>query len=145
MFPLQKMGPTRTARSRAVQCRGMETVLHSRTACTPLQGTMHRSLRPFLWKLITFFFKERNPSNKLNWIICTDFILPVVCCVYCKWELRILWKSFVVFFYPWPCLVSKNFGFRYYNTLVFIWQILSNHELTMIKRFISRFTNKLCN
>ena len=44
------------------------------------------------------------------------------------------------------CLVlKKKFGFRYNSTFVFISQILSNHELTRIKRFVSRFTDKLCN
>ena len=39
----------------------------------------------------------------------------------------------------------KNFGFRYCSIFVFIWQILSNHKLTRIKRFVSWFTDKLCN
>ena len=28
---------------------------------------------------------------------------------------------------------------------IFIWQILFNHELTKLKRFISQFIGKLCN
>jgi len=32
-----------------------------------------------------------------------------------------------------PCLVSKNFWFGYYSTFVFIWQILSSHEVTRLK------------
>ena len=39
----------------------------------------------------------------------------------------------------------KFFGFRYCSTFVCLWQIFSNHRLTRIKRFISRFTGKLCN
>ena len=44
-----------------------------------------------------------------------------------------------------PCLVHKNFWFGYCSTFVFIWQTLSNHRVTRLKRFISRFTDKLCN
>jgi len=56
---------------------------------------------------------------------------------------------------PWLCgmeirfkprLVSKFFEFyKYYSTFVFIWQLLFNYRLTRLKRFISRFTVKLCN
>ena len=37
------------------------------------------------------------------------------------------------------------FGFQYCSIFVFIWQILFNHRLTRFKRFISWFTDKLCN
>jgi len=40
---------------------------------------------------------------------------------------------------------TKFFGFQYYSTFVFIWQTLSNHKVTRFKRFVSRFTDKLCN
>jgi hypothetical protein len=39
----------------------------------------------------------------------------------------------------------KNFKFRYCSTFVCLWQIISNHKLIRIKRFISRFTGKLYN
>jgi hypothetical protein len=39
-----------------------------------------------------------------------------------------IWRRF-----GWPCLVHKNF-----STFVFIWQILSNHRVTSLKRFISQ-------
>jgi len=41
------------------------------------------------------------------------------------------------------CLVSKICCFRVLEHL--FWQILSNHGVTKLKRFISRFTVKLCN
>ena len=44
-----------------------------------------------------------------------------------------------------PCLVGKNFRFWYCSTFVCLWQILSNHRLIRVKRFISQFTNKLYN
>jgi len=36
-----------------------------------------------------------------------------------------------------PCSVQENFDFRYCSIFVCIWQILSNHELTRLKRFVS--------
>jgi len=43
-----------------------------------------------------------------------------------------------------PCLlVGKDF--RYCSTFVCLWQILSNHRLIKVKRFISWFIGKLCN
>jgi len=35
--------------------------------------------------------------------------------------------------------------FLYFDAVVCIWQTLFNHRLTRFKKFISRFTNKLCN
>ena len=40
---------------------------------------------------------------------------------------------------------AKVFVFNYCSIFVFIWQILSNHGVTKLKRFISRFIVKLCN
>ena len=39
--------------------------------------------------------------------------------------------------------MQNFFGFRYYSTFVCLWQILSNHGVAMLKRFVSRFTDKL--
>ena len=46
---------------------------------------------------------------------------------------------------PRPCLVQKNLQNRNSSTFVCIWQILSNHELTRLKRFVSSIPTKLCN
>ena len=51
---------------------------------------------------------------------------------------------------PWipkACLFSCDFffEFRYCSTFVFIWQTLSNQGVTRLKRFVSWFTDKLCN
>jgi hypothetical protein len=43
------------------------------------------------------------------------------------------------------CLDSKSFLFWYCSTFVFIWQTLSNHRVTRLKRFVLRFPGKLCN
>jgi hypothetical protein len=43
------------------------------------------------------------------------------------------------------CSDSKNFGEKIHVALSFIWQNLSNHGLTSLKRFASTFTEKLCN
>jgi hypothetical protein len=43
----------------------------------------------------------------------------------------------------WLCLDPIFFGFWHCNIFVFIWQILSNHRVTRLKKFVSRFTDKL--
>jgi hypothetical protein len=39
----------------------------------------------------------------------------------------------------------KFFGFDYCSTFVCICQVVSNHELIRLKRFVSWFSTKLCN
>jgi len=41
--------------------------------------------------------------------------------------------------------LPKNFGKHYCSIFVCIWQILSNHGVTRIIRFVSQITDKLCN
>jgi hypothetical protein len=40
---------------------------------------------------------------------------------------------------------KKKLEFWYCSTFVCIWQLVSNHELINLKRFVSWFTTKLCN
>jgi hypothetical protein len=40
---------------------------------------------------------------------------------------------------------KKKLEFWYCSTFVCIWQLVSNHELISLKRFVSWFTTKLCN
>ena len=40
---------------------------------------------------------------------------------------------------------TQFFEFWYYSTFVVIWQLISNHELIRLKRFILSFNVKLCN
>jgi len=50
-------------------------------------------------------------------------------------------------FFARALFTSKKFYLQNRNssTFVCIWQILSNHVLTRLKRFISQITDKLCN
>jgi len=58
------------------------------------------------------------------------------------------WITFVISKNPSEfrsCLDQKGFGFWRYSIFIFIWQTLSNYGVTRLKRFVSRFTCKLCN
>ena len=38
---------------------------------------------------------------------------------------------------PWPCLVDELFWEWYCSTFFIIWQLVSNHSLIRLKRFVS--------
>jgi len=46
---------------------------------------------------------------------------------------------------PRSCLVQKNYKINTLALSFVFWQILFNHGLTRLKRFVSQITGKLCN
>jgi len=55
-------------------------------------------------------------------------------------------KVYIIFILIYYIVLIQNFfGFWYCSSFVFIWQTLYNHGVTRLKRFVSRFTYKLCN
>ena len=82
--------------------------------------------------------------TKVIYLTSTGREVNIFCCIrYCKPDIMFMcnlavlvtrfgiWLCALYKVQLWPCLVKS---FRYCNTFVFIWQILSNHELIRLKK-----------
>jgi hypothetical protein len=115
----------------------------------PLSGSPYRSFSSPMWirlrGQLLHGSMQADGMTKLYWLGGSDPVDPVwpttwLAHMSCTTKAR---------HYTWPCLDVRKFCFFNVSHIVAhfvcLWQILSYHGLTRLKRFVSRRTSKRCN